>query len=447
MLRDDVGQPLFRRIVAALVADVGDGTLTAGTKLPTHRDLADDLSIARGTVARAYRCAEALGVIRSDVGRGTYVLPPDAGARRYASLLLPPTVVSDLVTNVPLSGIDPDLQPVLRKLADRPDRASLLRYHPPVGLDRHRAAGVKWLERLGVRGVAIEDLLLCSGAQHALFVTLWQLSGRSSVLYVEELTYPGIHGIVEHLQLKLVPVRMDHEGMRADCLDRAARQFGPGSVYCMPTIHNPTGAVMSSRRRADIAAVARARDLFLVEDAANRMLAERPPPTLFSHAPERTVLIATVSKVLGAGLRLAFVLANADLVAGISRRAWATHWMSSPIGAEIVSEWLEDGTVDKTVVRKRREAARRQVILRRVLGGTVTAHPASLHAWIELPAEWPVDALVAEAARQRIVVTPSTAFWTRDTAAPSAIRIALGGTDRIRDLRSGLTRLAGIVLG
>lgn len=440
-------QPVFRAIVQALADDIAAGRLAIGTRLPPHRDLADELMIARGTVARAYREAEKLGLVRSEVGRGTHVRAPDAGERPYASLLEPPMVLGDLSTNLPLSGIDPDPAGVFKRLATRPDRRSLLRYLPPSGTRRHRMAGLAWLNRMGV-DANVNTVVPCAGAQHALFVALSHLSARSRVLYVEELTYPGIHGIAEVLGLQLVPIAMDDEGLSPADLGRACRRHGPGTLYVMPTIHNPTGGVMSSARRAALADLARKEELFVIEDAANRMLVARPPPPLMKYAPERTFLVASVSKVLSAGLRVAFLVVPANDVSALVRRVWATQWMVGPIGTEIVAMWLEDGTVDETLVRKRKEAGRRQAVARRALGDRgVRAHPHALHVWLDLPKPWRSEQLAEEAARQNIVVTPSSAFWARQTPPPPAIRIALGGIDDLRELRRRLTKLHTIISG
>jgi DNA-binding transcriptional MocR family regulator len=359
-------------------------------------------------------------------------------------LLEAPTATSDLSANVPLSGIDPDPAAVLHRLADRPDRRALFRYHPPTGMRRHRVAGCTWLARMGVEA-KVEDVLLCAGAQHALFVILSHLSPRSNALYVEELSYPGIHGIAEVLRMPIVPVAMDAEGMSVGALERAHRRNGPGVVYCMPTIHNPTGAVMQRARREALATLARARDLFIVEDAANRMLLESAPPPILRFAPERTFLVASVSKVLTPGLRIAFSVGPPGELGALSRLAWATQWMVSPLGAELVAMWLEDGTVERTLKLKRREARRRQALVRRILGKRgLSAHEDALHVWLRLEAKWQVDRFVSEASKQNIVVTPSSAFWMRKTAPPSAIRLSLGGVDDAGALAAGLARIGAI---
>src|ERR671936_2220292 len=70
--------PRYRAIAEALAADVRAGRLPAGTRLPTHRDLAWRLKVTVGTVSRAYAELERRGLIAGEVGRGTFVRPPGA---------------------------------------------------------------------------------------------------------------------------------------------------------------------------------------------------------------------------------------------------------------------------------------------------------------------------------------------------------------------------------
>ncbi|MFG6446000.1 GntR family transcriptional regulator [Microbacterium sp. P06] len=65
--------PPFEQLRAGLVADVSSGDLAAGSRLPTVRRLAEDLGLAPGTVARAYRELEASGIIETRGRNGTFV--------------------------------------------------------------------------------------------------------------------------------------------------------------------------------------------------------------------------------------------------------------------------------------------------------------------------------------------------------------------------------------
>ncbi|PZQ89077.1 MAG: GntR family transcriptional regulator [Leifsonia xyli] len=79
--------PPFEQLRSQLLALVRDGSLAAGTRLPTVRQLAADLGVAPGTVARAYKELEAAGAIETRGRNGTVVSwSPDAGERRVQEL-------------------------------------------------------------------------------------------------------------------------------------------------------------------------------------------------------------------------------------------------------------------------------------------------------------------------------------------------------------------------
>src|SRR5258708_31519874 len=77
---DRFAGPRYRAIAEALAADIREGRLTPGTRLPTHRDLAWQLHVTVGTVSRAYAEAERRGLIGGEVGRGTFVREPTGRA-------------------------------------------------------------------------------------------------------------------------------------------------------------------------------------------------------------------------------------------------------------------------------------------------------------------------------------------------------------------------------
>src|SRR6185503_17679557 len=89
-------------IANALAADIASGRLPAGERLPTHRELADALGIAIGTVTRAYAEAERRGLVRGEVGRGTFVGPVPLAAATFAPATGRPTGVIDLSLNFPI---------------------------------------------------------------------------------------------------------------------------------------------------------------------------------------------------------------------------------------------------------------------------------------------------------------------------------------------------------
>ena len=72
-LDPDSPVPPFEQLRSRIATMAADGSLAAGTRLPTVRGLAGDLGLAVNTVARAYRELEADGVVVTEGRRGTFV--------------------------------------------------------------------------------------------------------------------------------------------------------------------------------------------------------------------------------------------------------------------------------------------------------------------------------------------------------------------------------------
>ncbi len=431
----------YAAIANALAHDIASGRLPSGERLPTHRELADALGIAIGTVTRAYAEAERRGLVRGEVGRGTFVGPPPLDVTSLARGARRGTAIIDLSLNVSIEGVAPDLAGALRKLTKRADVGELLRYQPHAGVARHRAAGAAWAARYGVTATP-EQVLVCAGAQHAMLTIFSALARPGDRVLTEALTYPGMKALANLLHLTLEGVAMDAEGLRLDALEEALGRSGAKFLYCMPTIHNPTGSVLSAARRQAIAELARAHDVAIIEDDVHRFLAPEAPPPLAHFAPERTYHIAGTSKAIAGGLRVAFVTVPRATVEHIERSIWATTWMAAPITAEIAATWIEDGTADRIAAAQRREATARQAVARSVLGGLVRdTHPHALHLWLELPDPWRGESFARAALERGVAIAPAEVFAVGRGAVPHAVRLGLGAA---RD-RSELERALGIL--
>lgn len=439
--------PRYVAIADALATDIANGRIREGDRLPTHRELADALGIAIGTVTRAYAEAERRGLVRGEVGRGTFVGPPPLHAPTPTRMGSASASLIDLSLNVPVEGVVPDLAAALRTLAKRPDLGDLLRYQPHAGAARHRAAGAAWSARFGLEARP-EQVLVCSGAQHAMVAVFSALAKPGDRVLTEALTYPGMKALSGLLHLPLEGVAMDAEGLRIDALADALRTTGAKLLYCMPTIHNPTGGVLSAERRRAIAELARAHDVAIIEDDVHRFLVPDAPPPIAHFAPERTYHIAGTSKSIAGGLRVAFVTAPLAAVDRLAQRIWATTWMAAPLTAEIAALWIEDGTADRIAGRQRQEAAARQRLARDVLGDLAArGHPNALHVWLELPAPWRGESFAREALQRGVATSPAELFVVGRAAVPHAVRIGLGAARDRAELEKALRILADTLAG
>jgi DNA-binding transcriptional MocR family regulator len=126
----------------------------------------------------------------------------------------------------------------------------------------------------------------------------------------------------------------------------------------------------------------------------------------------------------------------------LNAAVWATTLMTSPIGADLLCGWLEDGTAARIVDWKRHEVAARQGMARRLLEGhRVLTHPSSPHAWLQLPPRWTADGFAAEMRSRGVLVNASTAFSVSEQAPPRAIRLCIGTPRTRAGLEQALTRI------
>jgi len=420
-----------------------EGRLVGGERLPTQRALADLLGVTVGTVTRGYAEASRRGLLSGEVGRGTFVRPVRATPEH--------TGVIDLTHNHPPvppgDTLRAALSSTLEGMARAPGVADVLAY-PPDGGDRsHREAGAEWLARSGL-DVDPDRVVVSSGSQHALSALLASRFRPGDRILAESCTYPGLKAAAELLHLRLEGLAMDSEGLVPEAFETACRRGGARGLYCVPTIQNPTAAVMPLGRREAIAEIARRYAVVVIEDDIHARLPQEPLPPLARLLPELAYHVTTTSKSLAPGLRIAFLTGPAGEESRLRAAIRATTWAASPLTAEVAAAWIRDGTAERLLAERRREAAARQQLAADLLqGAEMRAHACGYHVWLILPEPWRADSFVAELARRGVAVTPAEVFAVGRAPAPHAVRLGLGGGLSREQLRSALATVADALRG
>ena len=416
----------YKTLVDTFAEAIRSGQLLPGTRLPTHRQLAAEHGLALVTASRVYSELETMGLVSGETGRGTFVreiaLPPGQGSGQMTVA----AGVLDLNFNYPsLPGQAELLRTALRQLALSGDLEALLRYQPHAGRVHERAAVARHLLNRGL-AVQAEQVLVVSGAQHGLAVSMMTLLKPGDVVAVDALTYSGFKVLAETLHLELVAIPVTGSGPDLDHLHRLCGQRPVRAVYSMPTLHNPLGWVMSLAQRERLVAIARQHKLMIIEDGAYAFLAEETPPPLATLAPERTVYIGGLSKSVATGLRVGFIAAPMAWVSGLERTIMATTWNVPGVMSAIAVGWLEDGTVAQLEAQKRADAQARQALAAQVLTGVRTiSHPSSYFLWLPLAEDARADQVAMTLQRAGISVSTAEPFAV-SAQVPHALRLALG---------------------
>jgi len=438
--------PLYQAIANAIANDVGNGRLPEGARLPPQRDLADELRVALTTVTRAYTEAERRGLVSGEVGRGTFV-------RRQESFHLRHEDATPEATDMTINSLLP--YPMGRELAESMGRRlagrdawSVLDYQPPYGRRDQREAGAKLVEGAGLEGCA-DRILVTSGAQHAMAVVFSTLTNPGDLILTGELTYSGMKSLANFLHVRLRGLLMDEEGIRPDAFEAACATTEAKALYCMPTLQNPTAAVMSPKRRQEIAAIAESYRLPVVEDDSYGFLIPEAR-ALGSHATKSAQFyyLTGTSKSLAPGLRIGFLHSPSAMVDRLAAAISATTFNAPPPMGEIVASWVSDGTADKVMEWKRTEVRERQKRARHILARfDYRAHPASPHGWLTIPEPWCVSDFVAQARMRGVLISPADDFAAGRATSAHAVRLCLGPVEERSQLIGALETLVAILDG
>ncbi|MEU9861803.1 PLP-dependent aminotransferase family protein [Streptomyces sp. NPDC047971] len=403
----------YRRIADRVAERIADGRLRPGDRLPPQRVFARRQRIAGSTAIRVYGELARRGLVVGEVGRGTFVraAPPPPGAALALAEASGRAPV-DLQLNYPVAAGQSELMARALTALARTDVLAGATSRPAAaaGTSEARAAAARVLARAGWEPDP-DRVLFAGNGRQAIAAAVSALVPPGGALGVEALTYPLVKAVAERLGVRLVPIGLDEEGMRPEAL-AAAHRAGPlSAVYVQPTLHNPLSLTAGAGRRAELAAVLRESGLLAIEDTTWAFLEPDAPAPLAAHAPERVVLVDSLSKRLAPGLTVGHLVVPGDRVEEFARALRSGAWTAGGLALAAATRWTADGTVAEVVAAKRADAAARQAVVRRHLGAyAIRTGPRAYFCWWELPAPWRAETFVAAAAERGIALTPGPDF-------------------------------------
>ncbi|MEA2892778.1 MAG: hypothetical protein QOI05_3571 [Bradyrhizobium sp.] len=431
----------YLKLADTIAAEIADGTLKAGDRLPPQRNFAYEHNIAVSTASRVYTELLRRGLVVGEVGRGTFI-SGDA-KRGTAAAGEPRGIRIDLEFNYPIL---PDQTAMISKSLDGLEKpASLdtaLRQATSTGTPPIRSVAANYLSQDAWSPVA-EQLVFTGNGRQSIAAALASIVPTGGRCGVEVLTYPFVKGIAARLGINLVPLAMDESGVRPDAVQKAHREANLSAIYIQPVVQNPLGMTMSPTRRADLLRVVEKLNLLVIEDHVYGFLDDAPP--LAALAPESCIVLDSLSKKAAPGLTLGFVVPPRRLRESVMAAVRSGGWTASGYAFAAAQRMMGDGTVAELARLKRLDARARQKLAADCLSGfEIQANERAYHLWLTLPAHWRSQTFVAAAARRDIALTPSTTFAVTPGHAPNAVRLALAAPT-MDQLESGLRTLAAML--
>lgn len=359
--------------------------------------------------------------------------------------------VIDLTRTMAPTGQDYSsfLASTLEAIRSKEDLATILRHHRYLGNERDIAAASTWIKPRYEFSKIEDRLVVTGGTQATLLVLLGSLVGAGNLIATEQYTYPALMPLCRLLGIRVAGIAIDEEGIIPEHLEEICAKKRPKAVYLNPTIHNPTTITFSTERREAIARIAERYDLQIIEDDVHGRLVGPGPDPIASFAPERTWYILTLSKSLGIGLGVAYLVAPSasamSLLVGEVQSVSA--WFVRALPAAVATHFIESGIANSILSGVCDELDMRSVIVRTVLSGLeYKLAPRSLHVWLPLPRGWVAKEFLEASALAGIAVQGGDAFKTSKDDAPEGIRVSIGKSLSREELSHGLRIIRAILV-
>ncbi|MFJ9968863.1 aminotransferase-like domain-containing protein [Streptomyces avermitilis] len=321
---------LPKRLARSIETAILNGRLPLGVRLPAERLLAQDLQVARGTVAAAYDHLRATDLIITRAGSGSVTaLPP-----RLRDRLAPWSTdfgeegrrgaVLDLTIAEPTAPFA-ELHMAVRAAAENLHAALLSEDRSGCGQKELREAIAARYSSQGLPTRA-EDILMTSGADAALDLVSAVYLRHGHRVIVDSPTYPRALSTLRAAGARLIGQPLGPLGWDLETLERTLSTSHAALAYLVPDFHNPTGLLMSEEQRSKLRNRISQHDTLFIIDETMRDLdlrtAPQPPSHIASAAISRHVItIGSLSKTLWPGLRVGWIRAHRQTVTELSRAA------------------------------------------------------------------------------------------------------------------------------
>lgn len=379
-----------------------DGTLEAGTRLPTVRDVATEVGVSVGTIAQAWALLREGGLVETRRRGGTRVIEGHGPTAEN----FPGWHAVDLLRHSPDPQLVPSLEDALTQAVHQPGIHAWSREHVVDQLaeqlaerlpdqPRSYAAVSSGTEALWLATRAAVDVAAgAASAEHAAEagVGLRTAAGAEPVVAVEEPAAPGYLGVLRGMGLAPVGVAVDEQGPRPEALSAALEQGAVAVVLSPSGAFSDRHRLTAERAMALEPLLAAAGEVTIIEDDPLGPLAEdgEAVPSLEALFPHRTLRAIGFERAFGMDLRSSVLAGDAELIRRCIARRSGGVASTSRILQHALAHQLRDPVVAHRLASARKHyAARRELTVERFAAAGLTARsgPGSWAVWVEIDDE------------------------------------------------------------
>ena len=388
-----ISRQIYQNITGAILAN----QLCSGEALPSSRDLANQLNVARNTVSEAYEMLKVEGYISSRAG---------SRCRVKTDLFLSAqnnNVIPQGVPGSPKDEPDFDFRTGIPDISQFPfhtwnrlqsrtleyiDKSNWL-YGGYQGYFPLREEIASWLFRTKGIAVSPDDIFIAAGATQAINLVAEILKDEPGEFYLENPCHLGILKILQFKNMRYQVIDVDNQGLQVNALQ--ANRIS--CVYVTPSHQFPLGVILPAGRRVELIRLAREGGFYVLEDDYDSEFRYGSPPVtpLYAMDTEHVIYVGTFSKSLFPALRIGFALLPSKL-----REKWIElrqySDIQNPIAEQVVlAEFFKTRKMDRYIRLMNKTYANRQAILVKAVrdyfpnNTNIIGEKAGLHLAVQVP--------------------------------------------------------------
>lgn len=310
------------------------------------------------------------------------------------------------------------------------------------------------LKRTAGISCTFDDILIVSGSLQALDLVNGALLARGDTVIIEQESYQGSLTRLARLGVNAVGIPLDSDGMRTDALAAAlsslkAHNIRPKYIYTIPTVHNPTGTILSEPRRHALLRLSEEYGVPIFEDDcyADLIWDGRRPPAL--HAMSKTggvIHIGSFSKSIAPALRVGYIVAGWDMLSRML--ALKTDAGSGALEQMVLGEFCTSHFAEHVPALTRALRAKLDTLMETLdeQFGTVAEFEepkGGIFLWVKLPDQVDTTRLYQAALAEGVAINPGPDWSTDHAYSRSRMRLCFASPSH-EDIRAGVAVLADV---
>ncbi|MDC2866829.1 aminotransferase-like domain-containing protein [Bacillus sp. BP-3] len=464
--------PLYKQIEDYIKEKIANGEWTIGTKLPSQRTLADAFKVNRSTIVTALDELAAQGLIEGKGRQGTRVINNTWGLLTSSAPLNWSSYVDTgmhypnlpTIREINRAEFDPNIirlgtgelssellpQEKTKHIMNILSRQYIpLGYEEPKGDILLREQLAKYLQTLGIQA-SPSTILVVSGGIQALQLISMGILQKGATILVEKPSYLYSLNIFQSAGMRLIGIPMDQDGIQPTLISKYKKQFHGSLLYTIPSFHNPTGTLMSHKRRKTLVETCNEIGLPIVEDGVYQDLWFVSPSSKPLKAYDRSgsvLYIGSMSKIISPGLRIGWIVGPEAVINRLADIKMQTDYGSSSLSQRVAAQWLLGGLYEEHLDYIRRQLQMRRDIALHALK-THFAHIATwnvpeggFYIWLHINLKISMQELFYKALQEGILLNPGNLY---DRHAEQHLRISYSYAS-LHDIEKGIEKLARII--